>query len=442
MASGAIASAQTNWAGATTGTNLAWTTNANWSPATFPNGAGVTANLTVAMSAGFSTQIGSSITLGTLNVANTNSASTNTLTVNNGSGVVVTMNNSGNGALISVTSANVGTSSSGLSFNPAIALADNLTISNASGFSSSLAVHNMNFAGTIDASATQGYDITVSADTTSGNVGRRVTLAGVISGGTVGAPVTLTKNGTGHLDMGTAAHSFVGSVVVNNGYFRVQNGASFGNNANAVTVNGGIVGFDATTVNASNPITLAGGALAATSNASVSVSRTFNGPVTVSSASSIYLYEQTGLSGTNLHTRSLTLSGQLSGSGNLSLTNGAFTGTGGTLTLSSTTGNYSGTITVGSNTLAANATSGNALRGADVSLTANASFSPTLQIRDNGTASNSTLNYSANDVAITGTGSATISIGTASGSNTGNTIAMGSLTMGSQTATLSLANTS
>ena len=115
-----------------------------------------------------------------------------------------------------------------------------------------------------------------------------------------------------------------------------------------------------------------------------------------------------------------TFNGRVSGSGMLTLAS-----SGRILRLANPTNDFSGSfiLPTGTAILSNPATTGSALGTSTISLAGTAA----LRIRDNGTGSNQTLNYG-NNVAITGTG-ATIDVARVN-SNTGNTINLGSLSVG------------
>ena len=115
-----------------------------------------------------------------------------------------------------------------------------------------------------------------------------------------------------------------------------------------------------------------------------------------------------------------TFNGKVSGSGILTMSS-----SGRILRLTNPANDFSGSFNLptGATILSQPATTGSALGTSTISLAGTAA----LRIRDNGTGSNQTLNYG-NNVAITGTG-ATIDVARVS-SNTGNTINLGSLSVG------------
>ena len=120
--------------------------------------------------------------------------------------------------------------------------------------------------------------------------------------------------------------------------------------------------------------------------------------------------------------------GPISGNGNVTLAT-----SGRTLKLSNTTSTFSGSYILPTNTtlLSQPTTTGNTLGSATVNLTASSAT-----ILDNGIGSNGTLNYGNNFVV--GGGSSTIQVSRVGASNTGNTVKMGGLSIGTGTSTLNV----
>src|SRR4051794_24383113 len=78
LAAGGRSQAQTNW------TNLAtaaanWNVNANWNPATFPNGIDANANMGVDITVNQTITLGAAITVGTLTFGDIDSSNTMTI---------------------------------------------------------------------------------------------------------------------------------------------------------------------------------------------------------------------------------------------------------------------------------------------------------------------------------------------------------------------------
>ena len=120
--------------------------------------------------------------------------------------------------------------------------------------------------------------------------------------------------------------------------------------------------------------------------------------------------------------------GPISGNGNVTLAT-----SGRTLKLSNTTSTFSGSYILPTNTtlLSQPTTTGNTLGSATVNLTASSAT-----ILDNGIGSNGTLNYGNNFVV--GGGSSTIQVSRVGASNTGNTVKLGGLSIGTGTSTLNV----
>jgi fibronectin-binding autotransporter adhesin len=405
--SASLASAQSTWIGTGSG-NQSWLVGTNWDTVV-PNAVGATANVHFNATASLTTQLNSAVTLGTLNIAATPGGFLG-ITVANGTGGSLILNNGGLGASINQTAINQGTSNPTATVSASMTLADNLTVTNQS---SSPAT--MTLSGTINASAT-GFDITANA-----NAGRQINLSGAISGGDVANPVNLLANGPGRVDV-TVANSFTGAVGVSNGVLRLTNVTAA--SGNTITASGGILVNGAGTIG--NALTLSGGTLAVEG-----ANRTYSGAINVTAASTL-----SGVDGLVATTgRAMTLSGKLSGSAGLSATGaGAISGAN-TVTLSNNTNDYSGAISVTSGSasafelIAQSSTSiGSTLGTSSITLNGTGAGS-TLRIRDNGTGTGLILPYNNNITIGTGfTGTATLNVARASGSNL-NTFQMGSLTV-------------
>ncbi len=236
---------------------------------------------------------------------------------------------------------------------------------------------------------------------------------------------TLTKAGTGVLKVNSAASSYSGSIIVNAGTLDVVgNIQTLG--TGTITVNSGGT-FGSEIDNVVNNITLSGGTLAPANSSP----RTYSSTVTLTPAtSSTFMLANSLATGTGM---SMILTGKVTGSGNVAVT--APTG-GQTLTLKSTTNDFSGTVTINT----ANATLISQSTTNVGSTLGTASFSlggGVLSIKDNGPGSSGNLAYG-NACAITAPSTITVDRSTA---NTANTVQFSTLSIGAFTLTVNGANT-
>jgi fibronectin-binding autotransporter adhesin len=250
---------------------------------------------------------------------------------------------------------------------------------------------------------------------------------------------TLTKNGGGRLQFqNVTASGFTGAVVVNNGTLEASGGALGNASAtNTVTVNGGNWALSG---DASQAITLNGGAISTNG-----ASRTTNGAINVTASSYIFLNEFwrdfDNAAPANILVRNMTVNGLVSGDDPLGIAvnRAGWTSNNGTVILRNAGNTYSGTLTVGKNLrLESNATAGvgSTLGTASIVLAGGS-----LNLRDNGAGSGGQLFYG-NNVTVTDptdifnrgvqAASVTIDVNRASGTNTNNTVVLGSLTIGGQ----------
>jgi fibronectin-binding autotransporter adhesin len=149
----------------------------------------------------------------------------------------------------------------------------------------------------------------------------------------------LTKTGAGTLQL-TQPNNFVGNVAINGGFVEMQNVSGLGSNTVSVNAGGELV---ASNNNLANPITLNGGVLSA--NGAL-LAGTFSGPINVTANSTIGARTFQAQANTN----TITLSGALTGSGNLALTTGAtvVAASPANVILRSDVSGYSGTMSIGS----------------------------------------------------------------------------------------------
>ncbi len=282
---------------------------------------------------------------------------------------------------------------------------------------------------------------TVGAATLNGTSGQ-ITVSGAISVGGTGLLKTgagrATLSGTSTFSTGTTINGGIleatangalgtGAVVVNTGATLEVNLANATYTASSITANAGSR-VAVRNVTLASGLTLAGGNLGTRSgDAGV-----FAGAINVTADSSATLISYT----TPTTNQSITISGKLSGSSALAVLGGA-TANAGTkaLILTNTTNDFSGAFNVASGQRLSNvpATTGKTLGTGSVSL--DGGF---LRLNDNGTGSDATLAYG-NNITI-GAGGGTIDLDRVSGIDTGNTFALGSLTLGSAALVVNGAN--
>jgi fibronectin-binding autotransporter adhesin len=268
----------------------------------------------------------------------------------------------------------------------------------------------------------------------------------VISGLVAAGPGGFVREGTGRAIM-TGVAAFTTGVTLNSAITEVTSNAGLGTGPtvintgatleinlaaavltpSSITVNpGGQVAVRGLTATA--PIILAGGNLATRTNAT----GTFAGPVNVTADSTATLISYTSPAAN----QSITISGLLSGSNALGVVGGATANNGvAALILTNPANTFSGNFNVAplQRLSSVPATTGNTLGTATINLAAT-SF---LRLNDNGTGSDGTLAYGNN---INTAGAATIDLDRATGTNTGNTLALGTLTAAAGTITVNAAN--
>ena len=258
---------------------------------------------------------------------------------------------------------------------------------------------------------------------------------------------SITKTGPNMLTLGapTGANgaavnlptsTFTGGLFINQGQVRVDNQNSLSTSANTVTVGTGaadpsvaLVINTGTAIPANVTTSLNGGQLAPYNNNII-----LAGPVTVQAASTISVgdfYQTT-------QPRNVNINGVLSGSGALTITASPVSAFVGTLTLTNPANAYTGPVTMAPNSnVTANtglATgSGNIFTTGDITMQGG-----TLNIRDNGTASTSTLTGYNNNLIVTG--NATLTVDRSGGSNTTNTVPFNNLALNNATLTTSGGN--
>lgn len=193
------------------------------------------------------------------------------------------------------------------------------------------------------------------------------------------------------------------------------------NAARPVQVNGGT--FAGHNAPVGNAVTLVGGKLSTTAGDNTD----FRGTVSASGNFTVDLRDYT----VPTTSRSLTISGLLSGTGTIQVSGNL--GSDKALVVTNSSNTYSGSFVVDpSQTLTVQPTgTGSPLGTASVQLT-----DATLSLRSDGAGSNGLFNFSGNNLSILGTGTSRIDVNRfdlENGTNTGNTFRLGRLNMGAQT---------
>ena len=399
----------------------------------------VTANTTITSNRATAAATNTTHTLGTLNIG------AQTLTIARGAGITgAGIGGVAFGATTLTGGATLAAAASTALTLGATELAGNTLTINGAGTTAVGAVTSSG-AGTISVTgagaATFASLTTVGAATLNGTSGQ-ITVSGAISVGGTGLLKTgagrATLSGTSTFSTGTTINGGIleatangalgtGAVVVNTGGTLEVNLANATYTASSITANAGSR-VAVRNVTLASGLTLAGGNLGTRSgDAGV-----FAGAINVTADSSATLISYT----TPTTNQSITISGKLSGSSALAVLGGA-TANAGTkaLILTNTTNDFSGAFNVASGQRLSNvpATTGKTLGTGSVSL--DGGF---LRLNDNGTGSDATLAYG-NNITI-GAGGGTIDLDRVSGIDTGNTFALGSLTLGSAALVVNGAN--
>lgn len=244
----------------------------------------------------------------------------------------------------------------------------------------------------------------------------------------------LMKTGPGRISFQSASPNFSGPVTITNGTLE-GSGVTLGDASatNTVTVTGGNWAISG---GAAQNITLGGGAVSANGG-----NQALSGTVGLTSATSSYVFLNNFWTDAAAgHT--ITLSNVVSGSGDLTVAvnRAGYDNNSGTLLLQNTGNTLSGNVTVGKNlnlTNSATGGTGSALGTATITLAQGK-----LNLRDNGAGSGALLPGYGNNVVVTPAanitargdlaGTATITADRASGTNTGNTFQLGTLSIGAQ----------
>jgi fibronectin-binding autotransporter adhesin len=188
------ASAET-WVPTATGT-YSWNTNANWTPATFPNATSATADLNIDIAAAQTINLNQAITAGILNIGD--ASGNHAFTLATGTSGSLTFNNGGTSQL------NHGTSTAVDTISAQVTLADNLQITN----SGATAGRNNAF-----------------------NFSGKVTGTGSIT----------LNAGTGWVYLSNLTNDYSGGLTLNSGATVMTGGNSNGFGTGTVTINGGSI---------------------------------------------------------------------------------------------------------------------------------------------------------------------------------------------------------
>ena len=275
------------------------------------------------------------------------------------------------------------------------------------------------FTGTLSTTANGG---TISVTGTASADGLIIGTANSVTGSG-----TITKTGAGILRMIANQTTLSSNWIVNGGVLSFGNATTSSVGSGTVTVNaGGRFGGVNTAV--PNNITLNGGGLATRSGNATNFQGTVN--VTASSTANMLSFNSFGAN-------DITVSGVLSGAGDLTLNGNAGNNGAQALILTNTGNTYSGTFRVSAaQTLTSQPAAGvgSTLDSRPVVLS-----TATLRIRDNGAGSNGTLAYGSNVTVDSGNSAIDVDRA-AGGATTGNTVVLGSLSIGAQILTTTGAN--
>ncbi len=269
-------------------------------------------------------------------------------------------------------------------------------------------------------------------DSTTANSGKTLTISN--AGNTFNGMFDITRNQILLAQSTTAAGSTLGSAAIqlNASTLRIRNNGTgsngtlaYGNNIIIQPLPGAVststIEVDrASGANTGNTVRLGGLTVNAETAFATTVALTAGNSYGAQFDGSSTLNGTISLSST---TTNFQFNGPVSGTGNVSLLN-----SGRTLTLTNTGSTFSGRYLIPSGSIIASipATTGDALGSAAVTLTA-----ATARLRDNGTGNNQVLPFG--NAFTLGAGASTFEVNRVSGANTGNTIALGALTIGSST---------
>ncbi len=250
----------------------------------------------------------------------------------------------------------------------------------------------------------------------------------------INAPILngkLLKTGSGMLLLnqpsgtGAVTSSYSGGLQIDAGVVRIDNIGALSTNPNAVLIGTGAALLMNSTTAVPSTVTLAlnSGSLLAMN------SMTFNGAVSIAGSSTISLSDYNVAS----TARSVTLNGQATGNGSINVPASPVSGQNGTLLLTNNTNSLSGAITLQRNAILTSQSTtgdGNTLGTASIAM-----LGGTLNLRDNGTASNITLPAYGNNLAVSG--NSVLNVNRVNGANISNIYALGTLGLNNAALTVS-----
>jgi len=233
MAGAVSAPASTyNWL-PTSGGPFNWTDVANWDLNPFPNAVGDIADLNANLTANVTVNLNQAITLGTLNIGDTNAS--NNYTIAAGTGGSLIFDNSGSHAQI-----NIASGAGADAISAPIVLNSSLDVTNSS-TSKTLTISGSMTAGAGDA-------VTI---TNLGTTGGGFFISGAISDGGLGGTVAVVENATNSVMNLGGANNFTGGTTLTAGTLRLSNAAALGGNG-TFTINGGTLDTAAAAINLSS----------------------------------------------------------------------------------------------------------------------------------------------------------------------------------------------
>ena len=355
--------------------------------------------------------------------------SSNDLRINNGS-IVKT----GSGTLVFVKSS--GSTYNGLTINAGQVTFDSDDDLGATTTPVTINGGTLSLSGTTQYTAPAGRQFAIGAGgATINNGGAKFLLqtAALLGSGTI------TKTGASTLQLTVAQPDFSGKYLVSAGTLEITGTTPMGtyDGLDAVTLTGGTFAVNNSTIARSVVFGVGGGAINADNSPATAPTSVLSGTVNFANAGAVTLND---FHNATNPARAMTLSGKVTGAGamrvGLHSNATATTPNTGALTLSNTTNDYSGTITVENGlTLIAAAASGS---GSTLSTAAVVLAGGKLQLRDNGAGSGGTIAYG-NNVSVvanvgsgTTTGVSTIDVDRVGGTNTGSIIQLGTLGIAGQ----------
>jgi fibronectin-binding autotransporter adhesin len=193
------------WQPTDTGTTYDWNNSANWDAA-FPNAAGAVADVNNNIIGNQTIRLQQQITLGTLNLGD--SDGTNTFTLSTGTAGSLVFESSPAGGETALNVSGTGTVANVISAPTTLGNTSNLTL-NFTG------TQNLTLSGTLDIA---GKQMTITGTGGSLNIGSNASNGGLLGTGTV------VKNNTGTINFNSQNTTYTGSIVVNRGSVAVVNG--------------------------------------------------------------------------------------------------------------------------------------------------------------------------------------------------------------------------